>query len=142
MAADPVEDREADDRIAALARELATAIKEERRGGRSELRDYAIDVLRESVAEDPSEAPTAHPTAAAAAPLNPFGLGIPLLLAGAVLAAIFPPVGLLLLAGGLIACTTGVMMALFGARRRARMGKATTDESETPEGGCSMEQKR
>ncbi len=142
MATDSVEDRAADDRIAALARELATAIKEERRGGRGELRDYAIDVLRESVAEDAGEAQPALATVAAVAPLNPFGLGLPLLLAGAVLAGIFPPVGLLLLAGGILACAAGVVMALFGARRRARTGMTPTDGSETPASGCSMEQGR
>ena len=50
------------------------------------------------------------------APLNPFAMGIPFLLIGAVLTVIFPPVGVALLALGTITCLAGVVMAIAASR--------------------------
>ena len=122
-------DREqsADDaRIAALARELASAINASESSGRVGQRDLAIDVLRDAVeagpaGEDQEEAKPRDP----AAPVNPFALGIPLLMAGVALSFIFPPVGVLLLGVGLLACLLGLVLAIgrsLLARRRGDRG--------------------
>lgn len=105
------QDREAaDTRIAALARELASAINSADATGRDGMREYAIDVLRDSVlpSEEPAAAPEAAPTAA---PLNSFALGIPILLVGAVLVPLFPPLGLTLAGFGVLLCAVGLLLA-------------------------------
>ncbi len=122
MVDDSLTEPDSDKRIAALARELAAAINVGHDRGRGSLRDYAIDVLRETVDEDvPVELTGA---AAAIAPLNPVALGVPMLLVAAPLLAFFPPIGLLLLIGGLVACGLGIGMSITAARaRRAASGE-------------------
>jgi hypothetical protein len=118
MADDPLIEPESDKRIAALARELAEAINEGQDQGRGSLRDYAIDVLRETVGED---VPIESAGAAAGAkpkPLNPLSLGLPMLLVAALLLFFFPAMGLLFLIGGLVASGLGAGMAITAARRR------------------------
>jgi len=113
-----------DSRIDALTRELAEAINEAEADGRLVQRDYAIDLLRESV---PTDAPPALPEegeAAARAPLNPFALGIPLVLMGVVLTFLFTPVGVALLLLGVLTCVIGLVMAVArSARARYRARK-------------------
>lgn len=107
---------EVDSRVEELTRELAEAINDAEREGRVVMRDYAIDLLRESVSSDaPRPEETARP--AMGPPLNPFALGIPVLLIGAVLAFIFTPVGVALLLLGIVLCTAGVVMAVFRSAR-------------------------
>lgn len=106
-----------DSRVEQLTRELADAINEAEAEGRTVVRDYAIDLLRDSV---DSEVPVETRTAAAGAkapPLNPFALGIPVLLIGVVLTFIFPPVGLGMLLLGTAICTIGLAMAVFRSTR-------------------------
>lgn len=115
------QDDAVDARVEQLARELAEAINEAEGGGRVVMRDYAIDLLRDSVGSEVGEADDAAPRAQAKPPLNPFALGIPMLLIGAVLAFIFTPVGVALLALGVVTCLIGLVMALFrSARERWR----------------------
>ncbi|MBY0278709.1 hypothetical protein K2Z84_25525 [Candidatus Binatia bacterium] len=81
------------------------------------MRDYAIDLLRDSVGSEvadpsPSTAPTKQKP-----PLNPFALGIPFLLIGVVLTFIFTPVGAALLLLGTVTCLVGVVMAIFRSTR-------------------------
>jgi hypothetical protein len=106
-----------DSRVEQLARELAEAINEAEGGGRVEMRDYAIDVLRDSVGSEVAEAGDARSTLEKKPPLNPFALGIPMLLIGVVLAFIFTPVGVALLALGSITCLIGLVMAVFRSTR-------------------------
>jgi hypothetical protein len=75
------------------------------------MRDYAIDVLRDSVAPAvESAAPRAAP--ASPGPLNPFAFGIPIFLVGAVLTPLFPPLGLTLAGFGVVVCLGGLGLAL------------------------------
>jgi hypothetical protein len=75
------------------------------------MRDYAIDVLRDSVA--PSiEAPAPSSTLTPPGPLNPFAFGIPIFLVGAVLTPLFPPLGLTLAGFGVVVCLGGLGIAL------------------------------
>lgn len=118
-----IEPRDADavdTRVEQLAKELAEAINEAEADGRVVMRDYAIDLLRDSVGAEVAEPADAR-DGAAKPPLNPFALGIPILLIGVVLTFIFTPVGAALLALGLVTCLIGVGMAVFrSARERWR----------------------
>jgi hypothetical protein len=115
----------ADSRVEALTRELAEAINQSQADGRVEMRDYAIDLLRDSVGtevEAPDEVADAR---SKTVPLNPFALGIPVLLIGVVLTFIFTPVGIALLLVGIVLCVIGVAMAVFRSTRerwRSRAG--------------------
>jgi hypothetical protein len=115
------QDADVDSRVEQLARELAEAINDAEAGGRVVMRDYAIDLLRDSVGSEVADAPVETERTSAKAPLNPFAMGIPFLLIGAVLTVIFPPVGVALLALGTVTCLAGVVMAMFrSARERWR----------------------
>jgi hypothetical protein len=57
-------------------------------------------------------APGAVHEAAAPAPFNPLGIGLPLLLVGLALLVLFPPVGLLLLLFAVIMIVWGLLGAL------------------------------
>ena len=106
-----------DSRVEELTRELAEAINEAEAAGRVVMRDYAIDLLRDSVGTEVAPAPESAALAAEAPPLNPFALGIPLLLIGVVLTFIFTPVGVGLFLLGIVTCAAGVVMAVFRSTR-------------------------
>jgi hypothetical protein len=106
-----------DSRVEQLTRELAEAINDAEAAGRVEMRDYAIDLLRDSVGTDvPPPLEGAGP-AGKPPPLNPFALGIPLLLIGVVLTFIFTPVGVGLFLLGVVTCAAGIVMAIFRSTR-------------------------
>lgn len=92
------------------------------------MRDYAIDVLRDSVAPSVEPAAAKAP-AASTGPLNPFAFAIPIFLVGAVLTPLFPPLGLTLAGFGIIVCLGGLGIAIARslwsrvAALRARSGK-------------------
>jgi hypothetical protein len=110
-----------DSRVEKLTRELAEAINDAEASGRVVMRDYAIDLLRDSVGGEVAERSGPQSGAAARPPLNPFALGIPILLIGALLTVIFPPVGAAMLGLGLVTCLVGTVMAMFrSARERWR----------------------
>lgn len=114
-------DAEVDARVEKLTRELAEAINDAEAGGRVVMRDYAIDLLRDSVGSEVADAPADAPKRTAGTPLNPFALGIPFLLIGVVLTFIFTPVGAALLLLGTVTCAAGVVMAVVrSARERWR----------------------
>ncbi len=116
-----------DSRIDELTRELAEAINEAEAEGRLVRRDYAIDLLRESVPTEIPAGPGPPKPGAPAPVLNPFALGIPLLSIGVVLSFIFTPIGAAMLLLGVLTCLTGVLMAIFRsarARFRARADHA------------------
>lgn len=80
------------------------------------MRDYAIDLLRDSVANEVA-VDGESTVARTAPPLNPFALGIPVLLIGVVLTFIFTPVGVALLLLGTVICVVGVVMAVVRSAR-------------------------
>jgi hypothetical protein len=99
------------ERIEALAREIADTINEGPIGKREELRDVAGTVLREDV--QINEPPPLEPLPEAAGSFNPFGIGIPLILMGAVMVFLFPPVGLLLFGAAAVMIAWGVATTLL-----------------------------
>jgi hypothetical protein len=118
----------ADARIAALAQELASAINASESAGREGMRDYAIDVLRDAVPPAVPEPP--KPAESSAGPLNPFAFGIPILLVGAVLTPLFPPLGLALAGFGVLVCLAGLFLAMgrsVWTRLRALRAKGSED---------------
>ena len=98
-------DRALERRVEGLARAIAEIINtgqvEERQG----LRDLAVSLLRDEVQviEPPSQA---EPLSAGS--FNPFGIGIPFVLMGAVLVFLFPLVGLLMFAAAAVMIAWGV----------------------------------
>jgi hypothetical protein len=82
------------------------------------MRDYAIDLLRDSVASETGAEAAGASDGRKAPPLNPFALGIPVLLIGVVLTFIFTPVGMALLLLGTVICVVGVAMAIFRSARQ------------------------
>lgn len=80
------------------------------------MREYAIDLLREGT--EVVDAPTARPAASPRASNNPLGMGLLLLLVGVPLGLLFPPMGLGLVAVGLVMSLWGVVATI--ARRGGR----------------------
>ena len=95
------------------ARDLARTISAAPAAQRERLRDMAVSLLRDEVE-------TIQPVAAAPATsetLNPFAIGIPLMLAGAVMLLMFPPVGLLLFAAAALMMFWGLAAVLLVRRQ-------------------------
>jgi hypothetical protein len=116
------EDRTAVEReIERLARELARVVNEVPVADREELRAYAVGLVREEIrgVEAVEQGRDAEGEARASS-FNPLGMGIPVLLVGAFLIFLFPPVGLLLfgLAGFLV--IWGILATLFSGRGARR----------------------
>jgi len=105
-------DDERGNQIEGLARDLARTISAAPAGERERLRDMAVHVLRDEV----EIAPAVSPTPAPSGTVNPFGIGIPLMLAGAVLLVMFPPVGLLLFAAAALMMLWGVATVFLAHR--------------------------
>jgi len=114
---DPKDADAVDSRVEELTRELAEAINESRADGRVVMRDYAIDLLRDSIGTDvePPAEDAGH--GSRPQPLNPFALGLPVLLIGVVLTFIFGPVGAALFLLGVLICGFGIVMAVFRSTR-------------------------
>lgn len=83
------------------------------------MRDFAIDVLKDEVDTEVIATPE-QPVDGSAGPLNPFALGLPLLLLGVILALLFPPLGLAMAGIGAFMCVIGVGMAIIGRRSREK----------------------
>ena len=103
---------ERETQVEGLARDLARTISAAPAGERERLRDMAVHLLRDEVDTIPAVGPTPAPAGA----VNPFGIGIPLLLAGGVLMVMFPPVGLLLFAAAGVMMVWGVATVLLVRR--------------------------
>lgn len=122
---EPEENSAAQTRVDELARELATAINESEAKNRPEMREYAIEMLRDTVAEAVPETAAVGAQGDRPAPLNPLAFGIPLIAVGFLLALIFPPVGLALMALGGLSAGVGLLMGAFSSlRERFRSEKA------------------
>ena len=60
--------------------------------------------------------------------VNPFAFGLPLLLMGALLALLFPPIGFVFLTLGVVLCTVGLGIAAFRAIRSRLAGDSAAEE--------------
>lgn len=80
------------------------------------MREYAIDLLREGT--EVVDAPAARPATARRPNNNPLGMGLLLLLVGAPLCLLFPPMGLGLLGFGIVLTVWGVIATVV--RREGR----------------------
>ena len=78
---------------------------------RQDLREYAIDLLRDGT--EAVDAPAARPTPARRSNNNPLGLGLLLGVVGVPLAFIFPPLGIGMVAIAAVMCLTGVTMIVI-----------------------------
>jgi hypothetical protein len=106
------DDRASEERVIALARELAETINAGAVDGRDVLREMAVSVVRDGVRIDeptPSPGATVSPTGT----FNPFGVGILLILMGGVLVFLFPFVGLLMFAAAAVMIAWGVGATLL-----------------------------
>jgi hypothetical protein len=106
------DDRASEERVIALARELAETINAGAVDGRDVLREMAVSVVRDGVRIDeptPSPGTTVSPTGT----FNPFGVGILLILMGGVLVFLFPLVGLLMFAAAAVMIAWGVGATLL-----------------------------
>ncbi len=106
-----------EDRVEDLTRVLAQTINgadvPERPDIRAELKEFAINLLQESI--------PAEPVAVAAvqngkATFNPLAMGIPLFFAGAVLIVLFPPVGMMLFAASMVMIVWGFVTSMVMRR--------------------------
>lgn len=96
-------------RVEGTARDLARVISTAPPGQRERLRDMAVHLLRDEVEIVQSiEAATA-----ANGPMNPFGIGIPLVLVAGIMLILFPPVGLLLFAAAAVMMIWGVAAVML-----------------------------
>ena len=109
-----MEEQTLDGRVEGLARELARTINSSEAESRQQLRELAIELIRdgvitESVRDEPG---TPSPVNS----FNAFGVAIPLGLAGALLIILFPPVGLLLFMGALFMAGWGIVATVLTRR--------------------------
>jgi hypothetical protein len=104
-------DNEIEVQIEGMTHDLARMISTAPPGQRERLRDMAVHLLRDEV--EVTQPVDAVPVASGT--LNPFAIGIPLLLVGGVMLLMFPPVGLLLFGAAALMMLWGVA-AVFLAR--------------------------
>jgi hypothetical protein len=80
---------------------------------RQDLREYAIDLLREGT--EVVDAPVARPAAGRgkSGSQNPLGLGLLLMLVGLPLSFLFAPMGIGLVAVAFVMCLWGIVMIVF-----------------------------
>ena len=100
----------AEARVQGLARDLVHHINSGPSERREQLREMVVHLVRDEV----MIAPPASRSAAGGNPgaFNPFAIGIPLVLAGAVLSILFPPIGLMLFAAAAVTMAWGVISVL------------------------------
>jgi len=114
-AGDAVSDDETDDRaldrsVLALAREIADAINAGPIEGRDVLREMAVNAVRDQVQIVALQQPESKRRGGS---FNPLAIGIPLVLVGAVLVALFPPVGILMFGTAAVMVVWGVLATVF-----------------------------
>lgn len=98
--------------VEGLARDLVRTISAAPALERERLRDMAVHLLRDEVV---ITAP-ADGGATSGGTVNPFAIGIPLVLVGGVMVVLFPPVGLLLFGAAVVMMVWGVATVFFVRR--------------------------
>ena len=93
-----------------LARRLVETINGAAADQRQDLRDYAIDLVREGT--EAIEAPREQPARKRASGTNPLGMGLLLFLVALPMCLLFPPVGLALLAVAILLGGWGIVVTL------------------------------
>ena len=98
--------------VESMARDLARRINSAPSERREQLREMVVHLVRDEVQIAP---PAVHRSSGggSGASFNPFAIGIPLGLAGAVLSILFPPVGLMLFAAAGLTMAWGVLSVLL-----------------------------
>jgi hypothetical protein len=109
------DERALDRSVLALAHEIAKAINSGPVEGRDVLREMAVNAVRDGV--HIVETPRVE-SGGGGASFNPFGIGIPLAFAGAILIFLFPPVGLLMFGAAAVMVVWGVAASLMARHRR------------------------
>ena len=103
----PFNEQATDRNLERLAREIGEIIEKARPEEREELRQMASDLIREEIAR--TQGRTNESDDATKRPLNPLALGAFVLILGAGLSIVLPPVGLILVGGGLATILLGAM---------------------------------
>jgi hypothetical protein len=96
--------------VLALAREIADTINAGPIEGRDVLREMAVNAVRDQVQVS---SPPKLAAEQGAANFNPLAIAIPLVLVGAVLFFLFPPVGVLMFGMAGVMVVWGVVATLF-----------------------------
>lgn len=100
-----------DQEIEKLAQEIGRLIQSAAPERREDLKELAYTLIREEIFERGGEEGARD--AAATRPFNPLGIGVLIFVLGAGLSFIFGPVGLLLMAGGLLFVLWGGVISWF-----------------------------
>jgi hypothetical protein len=107
-----------EDQVEDLTRAIANTINGADVPGRpairSELKDFAISLLQDSVVAPEPEVVDAVESGNAT--FNPLAMGIPLFFAGGVLIFLFPPVGMMLFAASVVMIVWGVATSMVTRR--------------------------
>lgn len=98
-----------EEEIERLAQEIGRLIRSVELQRREDLKEFAYTLIREEMIEAGGGEPVAERSPPG--PFNPLGTGILILILGAALSFIFGPVGLLLMAGGLIFVVWGAILS-------------------------------
>lgn len=109
-----MEEQTLDGRVEGLARELTRTINSGAAEGREQLRELAIELIRDGViTESYRDEADVRP---AVSGFNPFGVAIPLAIAGALLIILFPPVGFLLFMAAIFMAGWGIVATVLTRR--------------------------
>lgn len=96
--------------VESMARDLARRINSAPSERREQLREMVVHLVRDEVQIAPL---AVQRSSGSGASFNPFAIGIPLGLAGAVLSILFPPVGLMVFAAAALMMAWGVLSVLL-----------------------------
>jgi len=107
-------ERELDDKVEDLAQRIVQVVNTASPEQRQDLREYAMELLRDGTEATP-EAPVAPPRTANAnaAATNPLGIGLLLGVLALPALLLFPPVGLVLLGIAVVLGVWGVLATLL-----------------------------
>jgi hypothetical protein len=103
--------RELDAQIEDLTQRLVEVVNKAGPEHRQDLREYAIDLLRDGT--EVVDAPPPRPAGARRASNNPLGLGLLLLMVGVPLSLLFAPLGIGLVVVAGMMCFWGLVMVVL-----------------------------
>src|SRR5262249_32822582 len=104
-------ERELDEKVEDLAQRIVQVVTTASPEHRQDLREYAMELLRDGT--EAPDAPAAAPTNTNAAATNPLGIGLLLGVLALPALLLFPPVGLVLLAIAVVLGVWGVLATLL-----------------------------